>query len=132
MRDQNQPEIEAEEELPEMGDVAAAAPTRQFRARSRADDVIDAIAGTPVTHPDTARCGKCGSERLRTLRPFGAGVVERKCLACGLIVPWASVGPGKQASSVPPRGVPGPFLGDVAPIPDPFSPTYRNKGRSRS
>ena len=134
MSDQVQPTIapEEEEEIPELGDVASASPVRQFRARSRADDVIDAIAGTPVAPPDTAQCGKCGSIRLRMIRPFGVGVVERKCLACGLTVPWASVGLGKQASALPPGGVPGPFTGDVAPVPDPFAPTYRNKGRPRS
>jgi hypothetical protein len=134
MSDQDQPDFAPEEgeDAPELGDVASASPVRQFRARSRADDVIDAIAGAPVVHPDTACCGKCGSPRLRMIRPFGAGVVERKCLACGLTVPWASVGLGRPASSLPAGGVPGPFAGEVAPAPDPFAPTYRNKGRPRS
>jgi hypothetical protein len=101
--------------------------------RSRADDVLDAVAGRRIGGP-LKTCPSCNGEQFRVIVPLEGGVATRLCLKCRKAVPWASMSsPLITDEHRMGAARPGPFASEPPPPPeslDPFTPTYRKKSRS--
>lgn len=110
-----------EEEQPPLPE--AFTPDSQRATRSRADDVVDAVQGIRRL-PPTKECPKCGSDNIVMRGASLGGNRTRKCRACGLEVPWATISspvvqpPDRQVLS-------GPFYGQPKPKPSRNTPKYR-------
>jgi predicted RNA-binding Zn-ribbon protein involved in translation (DUF1610 family) len=98
-------------------------PEDQRATRSRADEVVDAVEGIrPAKFK--RECPKCGSDNIVMRGGSLGGTRTRKCRACGLEVPWATIHspvvqpPNRQALS-------GPFYGPERPKPNRNSPPHR-------
>lgn len=104
-----------------------------FGVRSRADDVLDAVAGRKIGGP-TRTCPSCNGDQFRVIVPLAGGVATRLCLKCRTSIPWASISsPLITDEHRMGAARPGPFASEPPPPPeslDPFSPTYRKKSRS--
>lgn len=99
--------------------------------RSRADDVLDAVAGRPIGN-QVKPC-QCGGTKFAIIRPLESGIATRQCLSCKRKVPWASVTSKliRQEHRTPISK--GPYAGQPPPSPealDPFTPTFKKKSRS--
>jgi hypothetical protein len=101
--------------------------------RSRADDVLDAVAGRRIGGPSRA-CPVCNGEKFRVIVPLEGGVATRRCLTCKTSVPWASMtSPLITDAHRIGAARPGPFASEPPPPAeslDPFTPIYRKKSRS--
>jgi len=99
--------------------------------RSRADDVLDAVAGRPIG--DRTKPCICGGTKFAIIRPLESGIATRRCHACKREVPWASVTSKliRQEHRTPISV--GPYSSQPAPAPedlDPYIPTFKKKSRS--
>jgi ribosomal protein L37AE/L43A len=115
---------ESEEEKTQR--VAAAADPRNASARSRADDILDAVSGQEVKTRDKTLCPQCGAKTVKRGPGVGLGVKTRKCRKCGLEFPVgmvqsrsAPVGPVVSAPGV------GPYFGEGGPPMDVNQPVQR-------
>lgn len=101
--------------------------------RSRADDVLDAVAGRPIGARHRP-CPKCGSAKFAIISPLAGGVAVRRCQKCKLEIPWASVSSRLITDEHRiPSSSPGPFAGQLPPSPefsDPSTPLFKKKSRS--
>lgn len=101
--------------------------------RSRADDVLDAVAGRPIGAKHRP-CPKCQSDKFTIISPLEGGVATRRCQKCKLEIPWASVSSRliTDAHRIP-SSAPGPYAGQAPPPPeflDPSTPLFKKKSRS--
>ena len=91
--------------------------------RSRADEIIEAVSG--VVQEQRAVCEKCGSARLRKVRPLGTGSITVRCLDCKSSIAVASVSGAKIAPPIP-QGVGGGYY-RAEPLPAPSGPRPKFK-----
>ena len=101
--------------------------------RSRADDVLDAVAGRPIGARHRP-CPKCASDKFSVISPLMGGVAVRRCQKCRLEIPWASVSSRLITDEHRiPSSAPGPYAGQPPPPPefsDPSTPLFKKKSRS--
>lgn len=101
--------------------------------RSRADDVLDAVAGRPIGARHRP-CPRCQSDKFAVVSPLEGGIAFRRCQKCKLEIPWASVSSRliTEQHRIP-SSSPGPFSGQAPPSPefsDPNTPLFKKKSRS--
>lgn len=101
--------------------------------RSRADDVLDAVAGRPIGARHRP-CPRCQADKFVVISPLAGGVAVRRCQKCKLEIPWASVSSRLITDEHRiPSSAPGPFAGQAPPSPemlDPNTPLFKKKSRS--
>ena len=98
--------------------------------RSRADDVLDAVAGRPFGGRYRP-CPKCQSTSFATITPLEGGVATRRCQKCKFEIPWVSTSSRLITDEHRiPSSAPGPFTGQAPPPPevlDPSTPLFKKK-----
>jgi len=96
--------------------------------RSSADDILDAIDGSPARPPRRTDCPLCSSPTKMRGPGVGAGVIVRRCTnpSCRNEFP---VGMARERAEIPPLppdpGLLGPYTGEGGPPIDRNQPIHR-------